>query len=419
MTTTARFSVPAYVSVAVLAFVAISADGYDLAIFGAAIPDLLADPDWGLTSARIGVIASTAIVGMCLGSIAAGVLADRFGARRLFLACVTWFSVGMIFCAGAPTPELLGIARFVAGLGLGGLGPAAIALTMSVAPEHRRNFLNGAMLTGLPIGGIVAALSAIAFLEGGGWRAVFLIGGVIPLVLVVPIGAVKLKKWAPDIPLAAAVTTASPSMKASLRALVAGGGGRALAAFIVVTGCCQLLSYGLLTWLPQIMKSSGYSLGSSLAFLIIFSMGAIAGSTAGSAIADRVGGRLVTIGGFAIGAAAIFALAIHLPQPLLYVALFLAGAGSVGIQPVVYGFAALYFPAEARGSAIGFIGGIGRIGGVCGPLLGGFLAGQPALVNFSVFAGIALFASLLSWVVLTSERSHQKQPATEALTEKV
>ena len=407
MTTTPRLRVPAFVSVAVLAFIAISADGYDLAIFGAAIPDLLADPDWGLTPARIGVIASTAIVGMCLGSIAAGVLADRFGARRLFLACVTWFSVGMIFCAAAPTAELLGIARFVAGVGLGGLGPAAIALTMSVAPHDRRNFLNGVMLTGLPVGGIVAALSALAFLEGGGWRAVFLIGGLIPLLTVVPIGAAKLKTWAPDS--VVSTTVSRQNVGVSLRALLGDGGARALAGFVVVTGCCQVLSYGLLTWLPQIMKSSGYSLGSSLVFLIVFSIGAMAGSATGSWAADQMGGRRVTIAGFAIGAVAIFGLSMHLPQPILYLSLFLAGAGTVGIQPVVYGFAALYFPANVRGSALGFIGGIGRIGGVCGPILGGVLAGLPALANFSVFAGIAAFASLLSLAVLTSRR-HEPAP---------
>ncbi|MFE7419922.1 MFS transporter [Rhodococcus sp. NPDC057529] len=364
MTTTPRLRVPAFVSVAVLAFIAISADGYDLAIFGAAIPDLLADPDWGLTPARIGVIAGTAIAGMCLGSIAAGVLADRFGARRLFLVCVTWFSGGMILCAAAPTAELLGIARFVAGLGLGGLGPAAIALTMSVAPHDRRNFLNGVMLT------------------------------------VVPIGAAKLRTWAPDI----AVTTTAPRQNGgvSLRALLGDGGARALAGFVVVTGCCQILSYGLLTWLPQIMKSSGYSLGSSLVFLIVFSIGAMAGSATGSWAADHVGGRRITIAGFAIGAVAIFGLAMPLSQPILYLSLLLAGAGTVGIQPVVYGFAALHFPAHVRGSALGFIGGIGRIGGVFGPMLGGVLAGLPALANFSVFAGIAVFASLLSLAVLTN-----------------
>ncbi|MEN0137507.1 MAG: MFS transporter [Rhodococcus sp. (in: high G+C Gram-positive bacteria)] len=407
MTTTPRLRLPAFVSVAVLAFVAISADGYDLAIFGAAIPDLLADPDWGLTPARIGVIAGTAIAGMCLGSIAAGVLADRFGPRRLFLACVTWFSVGMILCAAAPSAELLGIARFAAGLGLGGLGPAAIALTMSVAPHHRRNFLNGVMLTGLPVGGVVAALSALAFLEGGGWRAVFLIGGVIPLLTVVPIGAAKLRTWAPD---SGVATPHRQNVGVSLRTLLGDGGARALAGFVVVTGCCQVLSYGLLTWLPQIMKSAGYSLGSSLVFLIVFSLGAMGGSAIGSWAADRIGGRRITIAGFAIGAVAIFGLSMPLPQPILYLSLFLAGAGTVGIQPVVYGFAALHFPANVRGSALGFIGGIGRIGGVCGPILGGVLAGLPALVNFSVFAGIAVFASLLGLVVLTS-RHPEPAPA--------
>lgn len=137
-------------------------------------------------------------MGMGIGSIAAGVLADRFGGVRwLFLLCVSWFSVGMMLCAAAPTAELLGIARFVAGFGLGGVVPTAVALTMSVAPAHRKNFLNGMILAGLPLGGVIAALTALAFLDVLSWRGVFFIGGAFPLLTVVPIVAVKLGRWYP------------------------------------------------------------------------------------------------------------------------------------------------------------------------------------------------------------------------------
>ncbi|MFW0795714.1 MFS transporter [Gordonia sp. CPCC 205515] len=395
MTEAQRFRIPAYVSVAILSFVAIAADGYDLGIFGAAVPDLLTEPGWGLTTGAVGVIASTALLGACVGSIAAGVLTDRFGARRLFLAAIIWFSVGMIACALAPNPAILAFARLATGFGLGGLAPAAIALTFGVAPELRRNFINGVMLTGLPIGTLIAALTALALLADTGWRGVFFIGGVVPLLLIVPIGMVKLKKWAPDAPRGAEALAANTS-ESGPRVLLHGRNARMLTAFVAITFCCQLLSFGLLTWLPQIMKSAGFSLGSSLVFLSVFSLGAVVGTAGGARIADRIGPRSVTIAGFALGALGILTLAINPPQPILYLALLLAGAGTIGMQPVVYGYAAQQLPAQARGTTIGVIGGVGRIGGVCGPILGGFLAGLPAFANFAGFAAIALVAALLA-----------------------
>lgn len=407
-----RIRVPAYIGVAMLAFTAIAADGYDLTIFGASTPDLLAYSDWGLTPARLGLIASTAIMGMALGSIVSGMLADRFGARRIFLLCVTWFSIGMLLCAAAPTAELLGIARFATGLGLGGVVPTAIALTMSTAPPNRKNFLNGLMLSGLPLGGILASLSALIFIGNYGWRGVFALGGAVPLLIVVPIALAKLSTWAPTVnPASDAAKGTRLSLRSSLRTLVGNSGWQALTAFAAITFCCQLLSYGLLTWLPQIMKTSGYSLGSALVFLVIFSVGAMAGASGGAWAADRIGGRRATITGFTIGAFAILALSMHPPLWILYVFLFFAGAGTVGTQPVVYGFVATYFPADVRSTALGFVAGLGRVGGVCGPILGGLLAGRAAVVNFSVFAAIAAFAAVLAWAALARKARVQQHAA--------
>lgn len=411
-----RLSFPAYVGVAVLAFLAIAADGYDLAIFGAATPQLLHYADWGLTTAQVGVIASAAIMGMGIGSIAAGVLADRFGVRRLFLLCVSWFSVGMMLCAAAPTAELLGIARFIAGFGLGGVVPTAVALTMSVAPAHRKNFLNGMILAGLPLGGVIAALTALAFLDVLSWRGVFFIGGAFPLLTVVPIVAVKLGRW---VPTPASVQSDGGEARRTVRDLFARlgrTGWRALAVFTAVTFCGQIQWYGLLTWLPQIMKASGYSLGSALVFLVIFSIGAATGASGGSWIADRVGERRAAMTGFAVGAAAVIALAVHMPAPVLYVFLFLAGAGTGGTQPIVFGFVASYFPPDIRASVIGFVAGVGRIGGVCGPILGGLIAGRPSILMFSVLSGIGIFAALLCCFALPATKTEKDHTIATAST---
>ncbi|OUS94259.1 MFS transporter [Rhodococcus sp. NCIMB 12038] len=411
-----RLSFPAYVGVAALAFLAIAADGYDLAIFGAATPNLLHYADWGLTTAQVGVIASAAILGMGIGSIAAGVLADRYGVRRLFLLCVSWFSVGMMLCALAPTAELLGAARFFAGFGLGGVVPTAVAVTMSVAPADRKNFLNGVILAGIPIGGVLAALTALAFLDVLGWRGVFFVGGAFPLLTVVPIAAVKLKRWVPTPnALRSDGEATRPTLRVAFKNLGPTGWG-ALAVFTALTFCGQIQWYGLLTWLPQIMKASGYSLGSALVFLVIFSLGAATGASGGSWIADKFGERRAVLAAFTVGAVAVMTLAVHLPSPVLYVFLFLAGAGTGGTQPIVFGYVATYFPVDIRTSVLGFVGGVGRIGGVCGPILGGLLAGRPSIVIFSVLSGIGVFAALLCCVALAARKTENDQTTVTAST---
>ncbi|MEU0227275.1 MFS transporter [Streptomyces sp. NPDC006284] len=384
--------IPGHVGVAALACAAIAADGYDLAIYGAAAPDLLQYSDWALSPSQVGAIASATVLGMCFGAVTAGVLADRIGVRRMFMVCIAWFSVAMIVCAVAPTPTTLGIARFVAGLGLGGVVPTAVTLTVTAAPPGRRHFLNGLALSGLGVGGIFATLSALAFLDDWGWRGVFFLGGLVPLVTVLPIAAAKLRKWAPG-PLQADPTKGKG--RPQLAQLVSQGRWRMMIVFTLITACCQVLALGLLTWLPVIMRTSGYSLGSALLFMLIYTFGGLAGASGGAWIADRVGARRAASVGLLITAGAILGLSVHLPLPVLYVLLFVAGAG-IGVQPVIYGFTAMCFPSALRAGAVGVVSGVGRIAGISGPLIGGFLIGRPAVVSFATFAAFAVLGAVIT-----------------------
>lgn len=383
---------PGHVGVAALACAAIASDGYDLAIYGAAAPALLHYSDWALTPSQVGAIASATVLGMCFGAVTAGVLADRLGVRRMFMVSVTWFSLAMIACAFAPSPTVLGVARFIAGLGLGGVVPTAVTLTVSAAPHARRHFLNGVALSGLPVGGILATLSALAFLDNWGWRGVFFLGGVIPLVTVLPVAAARLGRWAPASPPAAPVNS---DARPQLVQLMSQGGWRLLAVFTLITACCQIVALGLLTWLPEIMRTSGYSLGSALLFMLVYSFGGLAGASGGAWTADRVGPRRAAVSGLLITAAAILGLAAHPPLYALYVFLFVAGAG-VGVQPVIYGFTATCFPSAQRAGAVGLVSGIGRIAGISGPLIGGFLIGRPAFVSFATFAAFAALGAVIT-----------------------
>ena len=148
--------------------------------------------------------------------------------------------------------------------------------------------------------------------------------------------------------------------------------------FMSVT--CLVLVYALNTWLPELMTRAGFSTKGSLSFLLVLNGGAVIGALVGSRIADRFGPKPVVAGCFLIGALSIAVLTLSLPLGLLLLFVAIVGLGTSGTQTLIYGFVANYFTTKVRGAAVAWCAGFGRLGGVGGPLLGGFL----------VAAGLAL-----------------------------
>jgi len=381
---------PRAVAAVALCFGAIVFDGYDLIVYGSAVPALLQYQPWGLTPAQAGVIGSYALFGMFLGAIASGTLTDLIGRRRLFIASLTWFSLMMVLVATAPDPWSLGLFRFLAGLGFGGIPPTAIALVVEIAPAARRHLINGLMLCGFPIGGVLAALLAILLLEPAGFRTLFAVGA-LPLVTLVPL-AIWLLPESPSFER----RRGAGRTRGGVAQLVKGRAAAATALFVVANFCGFLLVFGLNTWLPQLMRGAGYELGSALAFLLVLNLGAIAGGLGGSALADRYGSRWVATVLFAAAVLALALIAVPLPTAVLYLLVFVAGAATTGNQIVVYGYVAAHYPPARRATALGLSSGIGRLGAVTGPLLGGSLlaAGFGLGWNVGVFALVAVVGAV-------------------------
>lgn len=374
-------------TVVAICFAAIVFDGYDLIVYGSSVPELLAYERWNLTPGQVGAIGSYTLLGMFFGAITSGAMTDRFGRRRLFIGCLVWYSVAMLFVATAPTPELLGLYRFVAGLGFGGIAPVAVALVVEVARPHERNRLNALMLSGLPVGGVIAALAAITLLDDVGFRGLWAFGA-LALIFVVPLA------WR-YIPETADVSTRTHS-GASLKQLVSGGQATALILFCVANFMGFLLVFGLNTWLPELMREAGYSLGSALTFQLLLNAGAIAGGYLGSALADRRGSKVVATSAFAVAAAAIAAMATTPPTAAMALVAVAAGAGSIGTQIVVFGYVATHYPADLRATALGVSTGVGRLGAVSGPLVGGWLVGAGIEFGwaFAFFGAMAALGAL-------------------------
>ena len=368
-----------------LCFATIVFDGYDLIVYGSTIPALLEYEPWGLTPQRVGNIGSLALTGMLVGALCIGAVTDRVGRRRVLLGCLTFFSLAMGGCALAPSAEVFAACRFLAGLGIGGVMPTAVALTVEWAPPGQHHRYNAVMFSGYSVGGVLAALLAVWFLRDWGFRTLYALGTV-PLLTVVPVAW----RFLPE------SREAGPQRTAVVpRALFARQRLTATLLFPAASFCGLLLVYGLNTWLPKIMQKAGYPLTSSLAFLVMLNIGAVIGAVSGSAVADRFGAKLVTAGGFMVAACAVLLMSRGLPVGALYVVVAAAGLGSVGTQILMNGYVASYYEAEHRASALGWTLGIGRLGAILGPTVGGWLLASSFGVdwNFYAFAVTAIIGA--------------------------
>jgi AAHS family benzoate transporter-like MFS transporter len=376
-------------------------DGYDVSVFATTIPALLKYEPWGLNAAQLGLIASLALIGMLLGSLICGFATDLLGRKLMLMVSTGWFSVCMVVCSFAPTSEVFGLFRFLAGIGLGGVMPTAIALAVEFAPKARRNLVNMILTAGFMVGIIVAALVGIVVIEAYGFRPMYAVAA-LPLVILpfawflLPESVeflVSKGRQAEAHAVAARhglevpVPVERPAGSrggSSLRTLARPPLLVALAVFGLGGLAVQLFIYGLNTWLPQLMKMAGYPLSSALSFLATMSVGAIVGGLIMSWLADRTHPRRIALIGFLIGAVALVILSSGPATPVVYVAVALAGVGGSGTAAILNGFVATWFPAAVRASALGAYMTIGRLGGILGPITGGWIiaSGLPVAATF-------------------------------------
>ncbi|MFI5625878.1 MFS transporter [Nocardioides sp. NPDC051685] len=411
--------------VVAICLVTIIFDGYDLIVYGAVVPALTSPgSEWELSLPQAGAIGSYALIGMVIGTLLVGALTDILGRRKIMLASIAWFSVAMGLSALAPTPEIFGLMRFVTGIGLGGVVPTAIALTVEYAPAHRRNFNNALMFSGFSIGGVLAAFLAINLLPDHGFRIMFWIG-MAPLLVVVPLAwkflpesAAFLRARGRDaeaealatrygVPLPTAAPTDDADSKSAIATLFSGTRIVATVLFGAASFVGLLLVYGLNQWLPKIMTTAGYPLGSALTFLLVLNIGAVIGALLVSILADKWGSKAVTVAAFGAAAASLALLATKPGAGLLMLLIAVAGFGTVGTQILVNGYVATYYPASARATALGWSLGIGRIGAIVGPTYGAWLLASSNGIgwNFYGFAIPAVVGAVIIALVPANRRA--------------
>lgn len=367
-------------------------DGYDLIVYGTVQSSLITDTGWGLTKATAGTVGSMAFLGMMIGAIFAGRISDSWGRRRTIIACAALFSLFTILCAFAPNAFVFGGLRLLAGIGLGGLVPSANALVAELVPAKWRSTIATLMMSGVPIGGSIAALAGIPLIPAFGWPVMFLVAAV-ALLVVVPLAMRFLPETLREMQPPAKEAKQTVGFRSLLRAPHLG-----MSLLFAISTLVTLFAwYGLGTWLPNLMQLAGYNLGSALTFALALNLGAVVGSVATAWAGTRFGPVPTAIAAAAVAAVALAVLVMGPPVVLVYLMLVLAGVGTHGTQCLIIAAVASHYPAHLRGTALGWALGVGRIGAVAAPQVGGLLlaAGLGVNSNFLAFAGAAAVAAIL------------------------
>ncbi|SKC96185.1 MFS transporter, AAHS family, benzoate transport protein [Burkholderia sp. CF099] len=411
-------------------------DGYDLVIYGSVLSQLMSE--WQLSPVTAGIIGSSALFGMMIGALTLGSSSDRFGRRRVILTCLIVFGVAALgngFCENA---SQFTVCRFLTGVGLGGMVPNIVALMTEMSPRSKRNIMVTLMLSFFSVGGVIAAVSGKIVTPSFGWRANFLIAG-LPL-LTFPL----LYRWLPEslsyllangrhAQAEPILKRFAPEYRGTASGLAALAGehahrprrSRAVELFTqgrsadtlllwIAFGMCMLMVYGLNTWLPKLMSANGYSIGSSLTFLITLNVGAILGGLFSGWLADRYGGKPTLFLFFVVAALSIDLLGYKQSPLVLNVLLMCAGATTIGTLCIVHAFAAQHYPSAIRSTGVGWAAAAGRLGAVAGPALGGYLLNERFAISFS-FMVFAIPGVVAAVAVLLISRSG-KALASDAQT---
>jgi MFS transporter, AAHS family, 4-hydroxybenzoate transporter len=355
---------PIHLRVAWLCGVVLFLEGYDIAAAGYAIPSLV--DAWRMAPSEFTQALTAGNVGLLLGSIGAGLLGDRLGRRPTLICCVTMFGAFSLLSALVSSPVQLAGVRFLTGLGLGGGIPLAIALASDFAPPMAQGRVVILMSAGVPIGFALGGLLASRLVPVFGWPAIFVVGGVLPLAMVPPLALLLPESVA---------LSASARWRNPIGALFREGLAQSTALLWAMNLLNLLSNYLILLWTPAILHDTGVSPSQAIFGTSMYGFGIILGALLTAPVADRLGlERVLTY----TWPSALCACSIGLLDArfwLFSVIICGAGMGIGGCQAGLNSLSGRIYPTAIRSTGAGWALGLGRVGTIGGPLLGGVLLG--------------------------------------------
>lgn len=410
---------------AVMICVALNAlDGFDVLAITFAAPGIARQ--WGIEKAALGVVISTGLAGMAVGSLVLAPLADIVGRRLSTLASLVVMAVAMGLSATSGDVLILCMWRFITGLGIGVLLAAINAIAAEYANDRQRTFAVSVMAIGYPIGGVIGGAVAAQLLHTHGWQSVFVFGAIVTAAMIVPvllfvpesidfltmrgkgdvlprINAILRRMGHPEATMLPKREKA-PSMPTA--ALFQNGMARRTMTIAASYFLHVITFYYLIGWVPALITGAGFTASDGSSASVWANLGGAIGGAIFGLVSARTGVKPLLMGTMVAGAVAMvwFGFAPHnLPtmKAAGFIADFFINAGIVGLYSVM----AMAYPASLRATGTGFAIGFGRGGGVLGPIIGGALL-QAGLVPSTVAAIMALgtlSAALMLWTLPRSQ----------------
>ena len=399
-------------------------DGFDVQAMGYVAPAII--KQWGIAKADLGSVFGAGLVGMAVGALCLGPVADRFGRRPVLVGAMFGLAAAMFATSQAASVRELLVLRFATGLAMGAIIPNAVALAGEFSPKRIRVTLMMITSSGFILGGAVGGAIAAAMIPAFGWSSVFVAGAAAPLVLgLVMIFAMPeslqflalqrrhldhVKRWLVRIDqslnIDADTELVVPEKKkhgVPFMHLFRDALGTGTVLLWAVNFMNLLAAYFLANWLPVIMTEAGHGTSQAVLAGTIFWVGGIAGNLLLGWFVDRRGFGPTLAITFLTAALAI-ALIGQVANSMLFACLAITATGFcvLGGQTALNALAAVYYPTSVRSTGMGWSLGVGRMGSILGPVIGGELMRlnwKTADLFFaaSVPAMLALVAILLFW----------------------
>ncbi|MDM1758231.1 MULTISPECIES: aromatic acid/H+ symport family MFS transporter [Acinetobacter] len=416
-----------------LGFLVFFCDGLDTGIIGFVAPSLL--DDWGITKPQLAPVLSAALVGMSIGAIVSGPLADKFGRKKVIVTTTLIFAIFTVLCGFATSTQDLTIYRFITGIGLGAAMPNISTIVSEYMPSKRKAFLTGlagcGFMLGISCGGVLSAF----LLENLGWAKVIIIGGVIPVLLAVilmlklPESTQYLVKknqhqqaryilekiqgqaFSENVQFKLATTENNLSNESPVKQVL----GKYLWGSSMLWLCCfmSLLVFYLLTsWMPTILKTAGFTTQQFSLIAAIFPFGGVIGATVMGYYMDRTNPTNVIKYSYFI-AFLLFILTGFISSNILLfgMSIFMIGALLAGAQSSLLPLSAMFYPSTCRAVGVSWMHGIGRVGAILGAFFGSLIFTFELSLS-GIFYVLAI-PTLISFIALSLkvmvEKSKSKQ----------
>ncbi|AIY40438.1 4-hydroxybenzoate transporter [Collimonas arenae] len=410
-------------------------DGFDVQAMGYVAPAII--QEWGIDKANLGPVFGAGLFGMLLGSLTFSILADRIGRRPVLIAATLFFAACMLLTPLAGTVDQLIALRFITGLGLGAIMPNAMALAGEYSPLRKRVTLMMLVSCGFTLGAVLGGLLSAALIPRFGWQSVFHVGGAVPLVIGVLMFFLlpesmqflvlrgkrleQVGKWLRRIDPTMVVdqhtryvVNEKAGKGAPVMQLFQEGRAKVTILLWIINFMNLVNLYFLSNWLPTIAKDAGLSTAMAVMAGTTLQIGGTLGTLIMGQLIDRSSFRRVLIPVFLIAGVAVALIGRpEISLLFLFASIFVAGFCIVGGQPAVNALAGTYYPTTLRSTGIGWSLGVGRIGSIIGPVLGGELI-RLNWPNSSIFLVLAVPALVSAAMLMLMQGASTPKDAAAA-----